>query len=230
MEWEHSNVSWNKHLWLWCLQFWTPPLISWDLLRCKKYTSLSAGRKWLTRSANVGESDGQRCVRWGPESAAMVRWLLAPMSVALRWLWSRPLCRSLRASSNSPRSSNRRRSGATEADLGNAPPVTVLEKDFRFFSCFDNSYLLFFLEVISFAWKVESRTTRRGGHKLWLFLGNGDFLQGFWTLSAVINNIWEPTDFWDFLDFILYWNWGTILRPVYDIIEAYSATKDLLKE
>ena len=83
-------------------------------------------------------------------------------------------------------------------------------------------YLFLFLEVISFACNIESGTMRRGVHKLWLFLGNGDFLQGFWTLSAVINNIWEPTDFWDFLDFILYWNRGTILRPVFDIIEVYS--------
>ena len=161
------------------------------------------------------------CAMGPRESAAMVRWLLAPL-VALRWLWSRPLCRSLRASSNSPRSSNRRRSGATEADLGNALPVTVLAKDFRFFSCVDDFLFFVFFEVISFASKIESRTMQRGVYKLWLFLGNGDFLQGFWTLSAVINNIWEPTDFWDFLDFILYWNPGTILSPVYDIIEVYS--------
>ena len=90
-----------------------------------------------------------------------------------------------------------------------------------FFLC-RQSFIFCFFGGISFAYKIESRTMRRGGRKLWLFLGNGDFLQGFWTLSAVINNIWEPTDFWDFLDFILYWNRGTILRPVFDIIEVYS--------
>lgn len=38
-----------------------------------------------------------------------------------------------------------------------------------------------------------------------------DFLQAFWTLSAVINKIWEPSDFWEFLYFILYLNPETIL-------------------
>ena len=100
----------------------------------------------------------------------------------------------------------RRRSGATEAN-SEKPSGQLFKQTFTFSRKIWES-----CSTLVIWWFPGGNGTSKLAICDYFRLDNWDFLQAFWTLSAVINKIWElEVTFGRFLYFILYSNPDTIL-------------------